>query len=107
MAGNAATLADFLRERDHDENRSVLQTEPSVSDLLHDVHAHARATSPDETPDPPPRQPTAETLPTMRILRHLQRVDEALLALARPLGLPPAAESTADDPVSQRVPYPV
>ncbi len=119
---NAATLADYLRDpklysstrarqRKSDDNRSALQTEPSVSDLLNSLHS--RNDNPaddlgddldDGSEDTAP--PTAETLTTMRVLRHLQRVDEALLGLGRPLGLSPAAADSAADQVNQRVQYP-
>jgi hypothetical protein len=116
---NAATLADFLRERDgnHDGNHRALQTEPSVSEPLHELHSRADAPdSPDRTGQtdqgsrsngsrPPEPAESAATLTTMRILRHLQRVDEGLLGLARPLGLASAAESAAE-PVNRQVPYP-
>lgn len=100
---NAATLADYLRDQKlrsgtrarqrNRDDRSALQTEPSVSDLLNRLHRQ------DDAP------PTTEPLIAMRVLRHLQRVDEALLGLARPLGLPPAADPAADQ-VSRRVPNP-
>ena len=123
---NAATLADYLRDpklysstrarqRKSDDNRSALQTEPSVSDLLNSLHSrNDDSVELDDDPGdgskgaaPPTTETlTAETLTTMRVLRHLQRVDEALLGLARPLGLSPAAADSAADQVNQRVPYP-
>lgn len=99
---NAATLTEFLRDS---KNRSAsrgrphgggerggprdrgLRTEPGISDLLEKA------------------RPQKQGPVTRRVLRHLQRIDEALLALARPLGVPAAdpAAHRADDSAARRI----
>ena len=105
---NAAMLADFLRDqkqqRRRDEDRRVLETEPSVSGLLNDARPRTTGSDADSRNDEPV---TAEDAVTLRALRHLQRIDEALLALSRPLGLQPASAPGGTEPaVSQPARFP-
>jgi uncharacterized membrane protein YccC len=74
---NISTLTDFVRSRGR--QTGDLSTEPSIPALLQD-----------------PKTTAASSSVTARVMRHLQRLDEAILGLAQPLGMP-SPSSNADD----------
>ena len=74
---NISTLTDFVRSRGREVGD--LSTEPSIPALLQD-----------------PKTTAASSSVTARVMRHLQRLDEAILGLAQPLGMP-SPSSHADD----------
>ena len=78
---NVSTLTDFVRSRGREVGD--LSTEPSIPALLQD-----------------PKPTAASSSVTARVMRHLQRLDEAILGLAQPLGMP-APSSDADEIASQ------
>jgi uncharacterized membrane protein YccC len=100
LDGNVAVLADFVRTGRGDQ-AGRLETEPSIPALLHGS-GHRRSDLLDEEPmgtEPHLDPAVATVLPgapsglvTVRVLRHLQRLDETIIALARPLGLTDTAK---------------
>jgi uncharacterized membrane protein YccC len=70
LDGNLAALAEFLRSEGR--VRRPLESGPSVAALIRGVSA---ASGPENTV-------------AVRVLRHLQRLDEGVLGLARPMGVP-------------------
>ncbi|MFC1435557.1 FUSC family protein [Streptacidiphilus sp. N1-3] len=81
LARNLDTLVAFLREGDR--GLPPLEPGPSVSALVR----AAPGAGPDRTV-------------ALRVLRHLQRLDEGVLALARPLGLPAGPDPEPAEPVT-------
>jgi uncharacterized membrane protein YccC len=77
---NVSTLAEFVRSGGR--QAGDLKTEPSIAALLQDPGS-TEAGSPEPTDTA-----AASSLVTARVMRHLQRLDEAVLGLAQPLGAP-------------------
>lgn len=99
---NARVLADFVRS----EGRKVgrLASEPDVGVVFSDTNLQrSRAANGDHAVGSEGAGAVAavRTLPeglvAWRVVQHLERLDEALLALARPLGLPSIGETDGAD----------
>lgn len=94
LDANLAVLADFVRSEGRTRGR-LSSAAPRFAPETFAV-TPASAGSP-ARPEPPAR----DAVVTARVLRHLQRLDENILALARPLGLGSASVQQAAPPPAE------
>jgi uncharacterized membrane protein YccC len=83
---NLAVLSDFVETDGRPREPEPLEAGPNIAALLRPAaHGHP-ATSPGED-GATTAETRLESTIAQRVLRHLQRIDEGVLGLARPLGL--------------------
>jgi uncharacterized membrane protein YccC len=94
---NLTVLAEFVESDGRPAEPRPLESGPNIAALLRPAaHGHP-ATSPGEN-GATTAETRLESTVALRVLRHLQRIDEGVLGLARPLGLRDRRDRRSDDP---------